>query len=87
MIELTKYSFGRSSGYLGAGGLEKGGAFFNCTGGAARMVDVVLFGEKHIYQRPTTKAIYDTIVPFDPEGNKNRSLENVLKVTQMKFVQ
>lgn len=32
------------------------------------MVDVALFGESHIYQRPTTKAIYDTTVPFDPEG-------------------
>jgi hypothetical protein len=58
-------------GYVGAGGLEKGGQFHNCTGGAARLVDVTLLGEKHIYQRPTTRAVYNTDVAFDPEGFHN----------------
>jgi len=58
-------------GYVGAGGLEKGGKFHNCTGGAARLVDVMLLGEKHIYQRPTTRAVYNTDVSFDPEGFHN----------------
>lgn len=55
-------------GYLGAGGLEKNGQFSNCTGGAARVVDVFVFGKEHIYQRPTSRTIYDTTVSFDPEG-------------------
>lgn len=55
-------------GYLGAGGLEKGGQFANCTGGAARYVDQLVFGSSHIHQRPTTRAIYNTSVAFDPEG-------------------
>ena len=55
-------------GYTGAGGLEKNGLYRNCTGGAARLVDVSLFGNDHIYQRPTPRAIYDTTLAFDPEG-------------------
>lgn len=53
---------------MGAGGLEKGGQFANCTGGAARYIDQFVFGTNHIYQRPTTRAIYSTTVAFDPEG-------------------
>jgi hypothetical protein len=56
-------------GYTGAGGLEKNGLYRNCTGGAARLVDVSLFGNDHIYQRPTPRAIYDTTLAFDPEGS------------------
>ncbi|XP_057371635.1 heparan-alpha-glucosaminide N-acetyltransferase-like [Daphnia carinata] len=55
-------------GYMGAGGLEKNGLYKNCTGGAARYVDIALFGNDHIYQRPTPRAIYDTTLAFDPEG-------------------
>ncbi len=55
-------------GYTGAGGLEKNGLYRNCTGGAARLVDVSLFGNDHIYQRPTPRSIYDTTLAFDPEG-------------------
>ena len=58
----------RYRGYIGPGGLQKGAQFRNCTGGAARMVDVAIFGNDHIYQRPTPSAIYDTSVAFDPEG-------------------
>ncbi len=55
-------------GYVGPGGLETGGRFSKCTGGAAQLVDVAVFGSRHIYQRPTAAAVYDTSVPFDPEG-------------------
>lgn len=48
--------------------MEKDAQFSNCTGGAARFVDITLFGSDHIYQRPTAQVIYDTTVPFDPEG-------------------
>ena len=53
---------------MGAGGLEKGGLFANCTGGAARYVDQLVFGTNHMYQRPTTRMIYNTFLAFDPEG-------------------
>ena len=42
--------------------------FPNCTGGAARYIDVYVFGSNHIYQNPTPKDIYKTTQPFDPEG-------------------
>ena len=53
---------------MGAGGLEKNAQYSNCTGGAARIVDVSLFGSDHIYQRPTPRVIYNTALAFDPEG-------------------
>lgn len=59
---------GCPQGYVGPGGLETGGRFSKCTGGAAQLVDVAVFGSRHIYQRPTAAAVYDTSVPFDPEG-------------------
>ena len=65
-------------GYTGAGGLEKNGLYRNCTGGAARLVDVSLFGNDHIYQRPTPRAIYDTTLAFDPEGLCFFSLPSLL---------
>lgn len=61
-------SFNVSRGYTGAGGLEENGLYINCTGGAARHVDISLFGNDHIYQRPTPRKIYDTTLSFDPEG-------------------
>jgi hypothetical protein len=36
------------------------------------MVDVAIFGNDHIYQRPTPSAIYDTSVAFDPEGTHRK---------------
>ena len=56
------------SGYLGPGGLAEDGKYFNCTGGSARYIDTAIFGPNHIYQNPTSKRIYDSTVPFDPEG-------------------
>lgn len=55
-------------GYLGPGGLHMNGEFTNCTGGAAGYIDRLVFGVNHIHQTPTFKAIYDTKVPYDPEG-------------------
>lgn len=42
--------------------------------GAAGYVDRVVLGSSHIYQSPTCKEIYDTKIPYDPEGI-NHSLE------------
>ncbi|XP_040570606.1 heparan-alpha-glucosaminide N-acetyltransferase [Lepeophtheirus salmonis] len=56
------------TGYLGPGGLHDGGKYFNCTGGSAGYIDRVVFGEKHMYHHPTSMKIYDSNVPFDPEG-------------------
>lgn len=59
-------------GYLGPGGLDmtltREDIYFNCTGGAAGYIDRLIFGSKHIYQTPTFRIIYQTILPFDPEG-------------------
>lgn len=44
-----------ASGYLGPGGLEQEGHYFNCTGGAAGYIDRKVFGDSHIYQSPTSQ--------------------------------
>ncbi|XP_012939441.1 heparan-alpha-glucosaminide N-acetyltransferase [Aplysia californica] len=59
---------GCPSGYLGPGGLENGGRFFNCTGGAAGYLDRKIFGPAHIYRHPTSTEIYKQSVGYDPEG-------------------
>ncbi|CAG5128249.1 unnamed protein product [Candidula unifasciata] len=55
-------------GYLGPGGLEHGGIYSNCTGGASGYIDRMIFGSSHIYQTPTSAEIYQSTVPYDPEG-------------------
>ncbi|XP_072526319.1 LOW QUALITY PROTEIN: heparan-alpha-glucosaminide N-acetyltransferase [Salminus brasiliensis] len=59
---------GCPSGYLGPGGIGDFGQYPNCTGGAAGHIDRWLLGENHIYQTPSSRVVYQTIVPFDPEG-------------------
>ncbi|KAI4874299.1 hypothetical protein NFI96_023186 [Prochilodus magdalenae] len=65
-------SQGRASvplgGYLGPGGIGDFGQYPNCTGGAAGYIDRWLLGESHIYQTPSSRVVYQTTVPFDPEG-------------------
>uniref|UniRef100_A0A3Q1FVL1 Heparan-alpha-glucosaminide N-acetyltransferase n=1 Tax=Acanthochromis polyacanthus TaxID=80966 RepID=A0A3Q1FVL1_9TELE len=56
------------TGYLGPGGIGDMGLYANCTGGAAGFIDRWLLGEKHIYQTPTSRVIYGTHMPYDPEG-------------------
>ncbi|NXY85771.1 HGNAT acetyltransferase, partial [Alcedo cyanopectus] len=55
-------------GYLGPGGIGDFGNYPNCTGGAAGYIDRLLLGEKHIYQHPSPSVIYQTMMPYDPEG-------------------
>ncbi|XP_019955930.2 heparan-alpha-glucosaminide N-acetyltransferase isoform X2 [Paralichthys olivaceus] len=55
-------------GYLGPGGIGDMGLYMNCTGGAAGFIDRWLLGENHIYQTPSSRVIYATRMPFDPEG-------------------
>ncbi|XP_061535015.1 heparan-alpha-glucosaminide N-acetyltransferase isoform X4 [Phycodurus eques] len=59
---------GCPTGYLGPGGIGDMGAYANCTGGAAGLVDRWLLGENHIYQTPSARVLYATHMPFDPEG-------------------
>lgn len=59
---------GCPTGYLGPGGLHDNGTYFNCTGGSARYIDILVFGRQHIYQNPTCKNIYGCTEPYDPEG-------------------
>ena len=56
-----------SRGYIGPGGLANFNTTPTCTGGAARVIDVAIFGEPHIYQHPTCKDLYHCL-PHDPEG-------------------
>lgn len=55
-------------GYLGPGGIGDSGLYANCTGGAAGHIDRWLLGERHIYQTPSSRVIYNSHIPFDPEG-------------------
>nr|XP_033481018.1 LOW QUALITY PROTEIN: heparan-alpha-glucosaminide N-acetyltransferase [Epinephelus lanceolatus] len=55
-------------GYLGPGGIGDMGLYANCTGGAAGYIDRWLLGESHIYQNPSSRMIYATRMPYDPEG-------------------
>ena len=63
-----KYSHDCPKGYQGPGGLEDGAKYFNCTGGAANWIDVQIFGPDHMYQWPTSKELYESTIPHDPEG-------------------
>ncbi|AWP05697.1 hypothetical protein SMAX5B_007606 [Scophthalmus maximus] len=56
------------TGYLGPGGIGDMGLYPNCTGGAAGFIDRWLLGENHIYKTPSSRVIYASHVPFDPEG-------------------
>ncbi|XP_028994513.1 heparan-alpha-glucosaminide N-acetyltransferase isoform X2 [Betta splendens] len=56
------------TGYLGPGGIGDMGLYANCTGGAAAFIDRWLLGENHIYQTPSSRVIYATRMPYDPEG-------------------
>ncbi|KAI1887703.1 hypothetical protein AGOR_G00193040 [Albula goreensis] len=56
------------TGYLGPGGIGDFGQYPNCTGGAAGYIDRWLLGENHIYQTPSSRVVYQSRVPYDPEG-------------------
>ncbi|XP_037621339.1 heparan-alpha-glucosaminide N-acetyltransferase [Sebastes umbrosus] len=56
------------TGYLGPGGIGDMGLYANCTGGAAGFIDRWLLGDSHIYQNPSSRVIYATHMPYDPEG-------------------
>ncbi|XP_072319321.1 heparan-alpha-glucosaminide N-acetyltransferase isoform X1 [Eucyclogobius newberryi] len=59
---------GCPTGYLGPGGIGDMGLYTNCTGGASGYIDRWLLGENHIYQTPSSRVIYASRMPFDPEG-------------------
>jgi heparan-alpha-glucosaminide N-acetyltransferase len=58
---------GCGKGYLGPGGLDDHGDFFNCTGGIAGYIDRQVFGE-HMYRNAACKKLYEIDVYLDPEG-------------------
>jgi len=55
-------------GYQGPGGLSDNGLYHHCTGGTHRWIDIMIFGENHIYDNPTFKEMYQSYHHFDPEG-------------------
>ena len=61
------------------------GTHWNCTGGAAKFIDVAVFGEEHIYQHPTSIQVYGGVA-HDPEGllgTLNRCLGSHLKLCEV----
>ncbi len=71
------------TGYIGPGGKHDHGKHQNCTGGkilhylfilyylflgAAGYIDQLILGYSHLYDQPTCQEIYDTKIPYDPEG-------------------
>lgn len=59
---------GCPTGYTGPGGLHMHSKFKNCTGGAARYIDALVFGAKHLGRAPYCKRTYRTDVSFDVSG-------------------
>ncbi|PSN54633.1 Heparan-alpha-glucosaminide N-acetyltransferase [Blattella germanica] len=59
---------GCPTGYLGPGGWHNHSSSPNCTGGAAGYIDRLVFGNNHIYQNPTSRKVFQSTVPYDPEG-------------------
>nr|CAD7397800.1 unnamed protein product [Timema poppensis] len=59
---------GCPTGYLGPGGRYNYSSHPNCTGGAAGYIDRMVFRNEHLYQKPTCYEIYQTTLPYDPEG-------------------
>ena len=58
----------KMSKFLGPGGAQDNYKNANCTGGAASYIDQQIFGLEHMYKHPSSMRIYDSKVPFDPEG-------------------
>jgi len=58
---------GCPTGYLGPGGIADGAKYYNCTGGASGYIDRMIFGP-NMYQHPTCKNMYLTVIAYDPEG-------------------
>ena len=69
---------GCPTGYLGPGGLHENSAYYNCTGGAARWIDLKIFGSDHMFQHVTSREVFqietyygfrnDQVVQHDPCG-------------------
>ncbi|UJR37519.1 hypothetical protein I4U23_030221 [Adineta vaga] len=55
-------------GYTGPGGKHRHAMYQNCTGGIAGYLDRTILGSSHIYDYPTCRDIYQTQLPYDPEG-------------------
>jgi heparan-alpha-glucosaminide N-acetyltransferase len=59
---------GCPTGYLGPGGLDEFGKYYNCTAGFSGYVDRVILGNGRLYAYPTFKFIFKTTEGFEPEG-------------------
>ncbi|RWS30350.1 heparan-alpha-glucosaminide N-acetyltransferase-like protein [Leptotrombidium deliense] len=63
-----KYDDNCPLGYQGPGGLYDNAANPNCTGGAARALDVKILGVNHIYKHSSAKKVFENELTHDPEG-------------------
>lgn len=78
LVTYTMPVPGCPTGYLGPGGLNENSQYYNCTGGAARWIDIKIFGHRHIFEHVTSREIFqietyygfknDEIIQYDPCG-------------------
>lgn len=71
IVSLTVPAPGCPRGYHGPGGLhmsEYGQDLKNCTGGIAGYIDRMVLGVNHLHKRGSFSELYQTTLPFDPEG-------------------
>ncbi|RNA06433.1 heparan-alpha-glucosaminide N-acetyltransferase isoform X2 [Brachionus plicatilis] len=59
---------GCPTGYLGPGGNEYGGKYFNCSGGATGYIDKVILGYGHLYSELVISQKVYQIDRYEPEG-------------------
>ena len=69
---------GCPTGYLGPGGLHDSSKYWNCTGGAAAWIDRKFFGYNHIYDGPTSFAVYQVDQYIDGDEGNHHDPEGLL---------
>ena len=69
---------GCPTGYMGPGGLHDSSKYWNCTGGAAAWIDRKFFGYNHIYDEPTSRAVYQVDQFIDGEEGNHHDPEGLL---------
>ena len=63
---------------MGPGGLHDSSKYWNCTGGAAAWIDRKFFGYNHIYDGPTSFAVYQVDQYIDGDEGNHHDPEGLL---------
>lgn len=67
ILTLTLHESACPRGYVGPGGISSSSLYSTCTGGAARLIDLKVFGTNHIPEKPNCQLVYKCIA-FDKYG-------------------